>query len=293
MAKGWLGQSEPAVGEDREHVAAHGVGVERRREGRAGGGYLGAGHHRVHHLRRHEHRHRGPLALVALEVGVERLVEQVAHQGAQLGHVLHAVGALPLRAAPLLLGDVAPAGQPPPVRLDELDPAVAVRLPLRGGVEGILRGLLTRKHLGHPTNLRDVLPLADEVTAGFAVCTLVSVRTVTSSPVGLHRVVEPRGVLPQAAWRLDPDPAVAPDEVRVRVERLNLDAAQLPSAVRQARRRRRRRPRPRSSRSSVPAARCTTRSPARAACSSGPSRRPAPRARSASRRATASPPSSR
>ncbi len=47
----------------------------------------------------------------------------------------------------------------------------------------------------------------------------------TSSPVGLHRVVEPRGVLPQAAWRLDPDPAVAPDEVRVRVERLNLDAA--------------------------------------------------------------------
>lgn len=46
-----------------------------------------------------------------------------------------------------------------------------------------------------------------------------------SSPVGLHRVVEPLGVLPQAAWRLDPDPAVWPDEVRVRVERLNLDAA--------------------------------------------------------------------
>jgi L-erythro-3,5-diaminohexanoate dehydrogenase len=32
-------------------------------------------------------------------------------------------------------------------------------------------------------------------------------------------------VLPQAAWRLDPDPAIAPDEVRVRVDRLNLDAA--------------------------------------------------------------------
>lgn len=45
------------------------------------------------------------------------------------------------------------------------------------------------------------------------------------SPLGLHRVVEPRGVLPQAAWRLDPDPAIWPDEVRVRVERLNLDAA--------------------------------------------------------------------
>jgi L-erythro-3,5-diaminohexanoate dehydrogenase len=51
-------------------------------------------------------------------------------------------------------------------------------------------------------------------------------RTVTtSSPVGLHRVLEPPGVLPQAAWRLDPDPHLAPDEVRVRVERLNLDAA--------------------------------------------------------------------
>jgi L-erythro-3,5-diaminohexanoate dehydrogenase len=32
-------------------------------------------------------------------------------------------------------------------------------------------------------------------------------------------------VLPQAAWRLDADPRLAPDEVRVRVERLNLDAA--------------------------------------------------------------------
>jgi L-erythro-3,5-diaminohexanoate dehydrogenase len=39
-------------------------------------------------------------------------------------------------------------------------------------------------------------------------------------------VTEPAGgVLPQAAWRLDPDPAIWPDEVRVRVDRLNLDAA--------------------------------------------------------------------
>jgi L-erythro-3,5-diaminohexanoate dehydrogenase len=45
------------------------------------------------------------------------------------------------------------------------------------------------------------------------------------SPLGLHRVLEPAGVLPQAAWRLDPSPAIWPDEVRVRVERLNLDAA--------------------------------------------------------------------
>src|SRR5690242_9352123 len=45
------------------------------------------------------------------------------------------------------------------------------------------------------------------------------------SPIGLHRVVEPAGVLPQAAWRLDPSPSLWSDEVRVRVERLNLDAA--------------------------------------------------------------------
>jgi L-erythro-3,5-diaminohexanoate dehydrogenase len=48
---------------------------------------------------------------------------------------------------------------------------------------------------------------------------------VTPSPVGLHRVLEPIGALPQAAARLDADPALAPDEVRVRVELLNLDAA--------------------------------------------------------------------
>jgi L-erythro-3,5-diaminohexanoate dehydrogenase len=45
------------------------------------------------------------------------------------------------------------------------------------------------------------------------------------SPLGLHRVVEPAGMLPQAAWRLDPKPQIWPDEVRVAVERLNLDAA--------------------------------------------------------------------
>jgi L-erythro-3,5-diaminohexanoate dehydrogenase len=38
-------------------------------------------------------------------------------------------------------------------------------------------------------------------------------------------VIEPPGVLPQAAWRLDASPAIAPDEVRIRVDRLNLDAA--------------------------------------------------------------------
>jgi L-erythro-3,5-diaminohexanoate dehydrogenase len=47
----------------------------------------------------------------------------------------------------------------------------------------------------------------------------------TSSPVGLHRVVSPAGVLPQAAAVLDADPAIYGDEVRIGVRRLNLDAA--------------------------------------------------------------------
>ncbi len=46
-----------------------------------------------------------------------------------------------------------------------------------------------------------------------------------SASVGLDRVLEPAGVLPQAAWRLDARPAIGADEVRIRVERLNLDAA--------------------------------------------------------------------
>ncbi len=46
-----------------------------------------------------------------------------------------------------------------------------------------------------------------------------------TSPIGLHRVIEPVGVLPQAAARLDTDPAIGRDEVRIAIERLNLDAA--------------------------------------------------------------------
>ncbi|QFZ20082.1 L-erythro-3,5-diaminohexanoate dehydrogenase [Saccharothrix syringae] len=46
-----------------------------------------------------------------------------------------------------------------------------------------------------------------------------------TSPYGLHRVLEPAGVLPQQAWRLDPTPVCGADEVVVDVERLNLDAA--------------------------------------------------------------------
>ena len=46
-----------------------------------------------------------------------------------------------------------------------------------------------------------------------------------SDPTGLHRVLDDRVVLPQAAQRLDTRQELWPDEVRIRVERLNLDAA--------------------------------------------------------------------
>jgi L-erythro-3,5-diaminohexanoate dehydrogenase len=46
-----------------------------------------------------------------------------------------------------------------------------------------------------------------------------------SDPTGLHRVLDRPVVLPQAAHRLDTRGELWPDEVRVRVERLNLDAA--------------------------------------------------------------------
>ena len=49
-------------------------------------------------------------------------------------------------------------------------------------------------------------------------------RELPGSPLGLHRVIAPAGALPQAAWRLDPSPELWPDETRVRVDRLNLDA---------------------------------------------------------------------
>ena len=50
-------------------------------------------------------------------------------------------------------------------------------------------------------------------------------RESTSDLTGLHRVLDEVVVLPQAAQRLDTRAELWPDEVRVRVERLNLDAA--------------------------------------------------------------------
>jgi L-erythro-3,5-diaminohexanoate dehydrogenase len=46
-----------------------------------------------------------------------------------------------------------------------------------------------------------------------------------SDPTGLHRVLDDRLVLPQAAQRLDTRRELWTDEVRIRVEKLNLDAA--------------------------------------------------------------------
>ena len=52
-----------------------------------------------------------------------------------------------------------------------------------------------------------------------------STDTRTGDPTGLHRVLDVGTVLPQAAERLDTRAELWPDEVRVRIERLNLDAA--------------------------------------------------------------------
>lgn len=49
--------------------------------------------------------------------------------------------------------------------------------------------------------------------------------SLAGDPTGLHRVLDTQVVLPQAAQRLDTRHDLWPDEVRVRVERLNLDAA--------------------------------------------------------------------
>lgn len=48
---------------------------------------------------------------------------------------------------------------------------------------------------------------------------------VAGDPTGRHRVLDGGSVLPQAADRLDTRRELWPDEVRIRVERLNLDAA--------------------------------------------------------------------
>lgn len=45
------------------------------------------------------------------------------------------------------------------------------------------------------------------------------------SPYGIHRVLEPTGVLPQAAWKVDNSPIIYDNEMLVDVRTLNIDAA--------------------------------------------------------------------
>lgn len=45
------------------------------------------------------------------------------------------------------------------------------------------------------------------------------------NPYGTHRVIEPKGSLPQPAWRLDNSPEIWDNELLIDVETLNVDAA--------------------------------------------------------------------
>src|SRR5207302_3980178 len=159
------------------------------------------------------------LGLVALQVEVERVVEQVAVELAQLLDVLDAVRPLPLDVLPVGRGDLTPARQPTPVRLDERTVAVGVglfhvRLPATDEGACNTCSLRTIRRSCFVDNHRqDIFPaLADRPEGG-------PVTRGPGSPIGLHRVVEPVGVLPQAAWRLDPTPEIYDDEVRISVER--------------------------------------------------------------------------
>ncbi len=49
--------------------------------------------------------------------------------------------------------------------------------------------------------------------------------TTDVSALGAHRVLEPNGVLPQVAWKLDPTPVAHPNEILCDVEALNIDSA--------------------------------------------------------------------
>jgi len=50
-------------------------------------------------------------------------------------------------------------------------------------------------------------------------------------PYGIHRVIEPEGVLPQAAWKLDNSPVIRDNEILIDVGTLNIDAASFKQIV--------------------------------------------------------------
>jgi L-erythro-3,5-diaminohexanoate dehydrogenase len=56
----------------------------------------------------------------------------------------------------------------------------------------------------------------------------------TASPYGTHRVLEPAGALPQAAWRLDNAAPLFDNEILVDVNALNVDAASFTQLEQQA-----------------------------------------------------------
>jgi hypothetical protein len=127
--------------------------------------------HRVDHLRRQQHRHRGALLLVALDVGVELVGEVLSERLLELDEVLHRVRALPLRRLPLLLRDVAVAGKAGPVRLDVLA--------LQRVVEGLVgrvcpAGVMVRALFGrtdlllvtHAVHLREMYRVRGSPTGG-------------------------------------------------------------------------------------------------------------------------------
>ena len=45
------------------------------------------------------------------------------------------------------------------------------------------------------------------------------------SPYGIHRVIEPIGTLPQAAWKISNDMEICDNEILIDVDILNIDAA--------------------------------------------------------------------
>ncbi|MDX1387066.1 MAG: hypothetical protein R3257_05705, partial [bacterium] len=53
-------------------------------------------------------------------------------------------------------------------------------------------------------------------------------------PLGIHRVLEPRGVLPQAARRLDVSLPLFQNEMLIEVHRLNIDSASFAQLKKQA-----------------------------------------------------------
>lgn len=53
-------------------------------------------------------------------------------------------------------------------------------------------------------------------------------------PYGTHRVIEPRGVLPQPAWRVDNTMEIYDNELLIQVDTLNIDAASFTQIKKQA-----------------------------------------------------------